>query len=279
VEGRVVFIEDYDLGVATQLIQGVDVWLNTPRHPWEACGTSGMKILVNGGLNLSQFDGWWAEAWNREVGWAIRPGATFEELSHTNDHDEQDVRELFDLLENQVIPAFYSVGQDGRPKEWIERIRASMNQLTASFSATRMVRQYVEDFYLPMRALGKQRGSETAHTLVQEAREIASHWPRMRFAGLNVHEKDDQQLYLVDVYLDGVSEQRVQVELVAEASEFGEREVHEMKMIQALEGSANAWTYECLVPPRPEGHYTPRVRIRDERLNLPLENPAILWLK
>lgn len=279
VEGRVVFIEDYDLGVATQLIQGVDVWLNTPRHPWEACGTSGMKILVNGGLNLSQFDGWWAEAWNRDVGWAIRPGATFEELSHTNDHDEPDSRELFDLLENQVIPAFYNAGQDGRPKEWIDRIRASMNQLTAPFSATRMVRQYVEDFYLPMRALGKQRGPETAHMLVQEARDIASHWPRMRFAGLNVHDKDDQQLFVVDVYLDGVSEERIQVELVAEASEFGEREVHEMEMVQALEGSAHAWTYQCLVPPRPEGHYTPRVRIRDERLNLPLENPSVLWLK
>ncbi|WP_341581988.1 alpha-glucan family phosphorylase [Marinobacter metalliresistant] len=133
VEGKVVFIEDYDLGVANQLIQGVDVWLNCPRHPWEACGTSGMKVLVNGGLNLSQYDGWWAEAWNADVGWAIRPGATFEELRSTSEHDLSDARELFDLLEHEVIPGFYDVDEQGLPRKWLQQIRASMDQLTAAY--------------------------------------------------------------------------------------------------------------------------------------------------
>ncbi|MFO7527306.1 MAG: alpha-glucan family phosphorylase [Marinobacter sp.] len=278
-EGKVVFIEDYDLGVANQLVQGVDVWLNTPRHPWEACGTSGMKVLVNGGLNLSQYDGWWAEAWNPDVGWAIRSGATFEELSHTNDHDESDARELFDLLENRVVPAFYRVDQDGRPMDWIRMIRASMDQLTPHYSANRMVREYVEDFYRPMIALGKQRDPDTAHGLVQETREINAHWSRLRFTSIEVEEQDQNQTFMVDVYLDGVPAEHIGVELIAEASEYGPRQVQAMERKQAMEGSARGWIYQCTVPARPEGHYTPRIRVRDDRLNLPLENASVLWLR
>ncbi|RBP27149.1 starch phosphorylase [Marinobacter pelagius] len=278
-EGKVVFIEDYDLGVANQLVQGVDVWLNTPRHPWEACGTSGMKVLVNGGLNLSQFDGWWAEAWNPDVGWAIRPGATFEELSHTNDHDQSDARELFELLEQQVVPAFYRVDQEGRPRDWITMIRASMDQLTAHYSANRMVREYVDDFYRPMVALGRQRDPETAHALVQESREINAHWSRLRFTSIEFEEQGQQQIYTVDVYLDGAPAEHIGVELIAEASEYGPRQVHAMERKQAMEGSARGWIYQCKVQARPEGHYTPRIRVRDDRLNLPLENASVLWLR
>ncbi|WP_319922346.1 alpha-glucan family phosphorylase [Marinobacter sp. Arc7-DN-1] len=279
VEGKVVFIEDYDLGVANQLIQGVDVWLNCPRHPWEACGTSGMKVLVNGGLNLSQYDGWWAEAWNADVGWAIRPGATFEELRSTSEHDLSDARELFDLLEHEVIPGFYDVDEQGLPRKWLQQIRASMDQLTAAYSANRMVREYVERFYLPMTEQGKLRSPETAAEILDEQRQIRKHWPRLRFSAFNVAESGASQTYTVEVYLDGIDEQRIAVELVAEASEYGPRTVTAMAMQHPLSGSAHSYRYECMVPSRPEGHYTPRLRVHDERLNLPLENPAILWLK
>lgn len=279
VEGKVVFIEDYDLGVANQLIQGVDVWLNCPRHPWEACGTSGMKVLVNGGLNLSQYDGWWAEAWNADVGWAIRPGATFEELRSSSEHDLSDARELFDLLEHEVIPGFYDVDEQGLPRKWLQQIRASMDQLTAAYSANRMVREYVERFYLPMTEQGKLRSPETAAEILDEQRQIRRHWPRLRFSAFNVAESGASQTYTVEVYLDGIDEQRIAVELVAEASEYGPRTVTTMAMQHPLSGSAHSYRYECTVPSRPEGHYTPRFRVHDERLNLPLENPAILWLK
>lgn len=281
VEGKVVFIEDYDLGVANQLIQGVDVWLNCPRHPWEACGTSGMKVLVNGGLNLSQYDGWWAEAWNKDVGWAIRPGATFNELSSSNnhDHDLSDAKELFDLLEQQVIPGFYDVDSEGIPYKWVQRMRASMDQLTATYSANRMVREYVEQFYLPMVNQGRKRSRETAETLLQELREIRRHWPRLRFNSFSTRETSEGQTCTVEVYLDGIEEHRIAVELVAEESEFGPRVVTAMEMKHPLGGSAHTFQYECTVPARPEGHYTPRLRVRDERLNLPLESPDVLWLK
>ena len=279
VEGKVVFIEDYDLGVASQLIQGVDVWLNCPQHPWEACGTSGMKVLVNGGLNLSQYDGWWAEAWNKEVGWAIRPGATFEELCNSNDHDRSDARELFDLLEREVIPAFYNVDEQGIPRQWVQRIRASMDQLTAVYSANRMVREYVEQFYLPMVEQGKQRSPTNVTEMVTEHQEITSHWPKLRFSAINVSESGDSQTYTAEAYLDGIEVSRIAMELVAEASEWGPAVVRDMPMKRPLAGSAHSYLYECTVPARPEGHYTPRLRIKDERLNLPLENPAVLWLK
>lgn len=280
VEGKVVFIEDYDLGVASQLIQGVDVWLNCPRHPWEACGTSGMKVLVNGGLNLSQYDGWWAEAWNEEVGWAIRPGATFKELGRSTDHDLSDAGELFELLESEVIPAFYNVDDQGIPRQWLQRIRASMDQLTATYSANRMVREYVEAFYLPMKHRGELRTPETAAGIRSEYQQISRNWPKLRFSAINASEPEDgNQTFTVEVYLDGIDEQRVAVELVAEASADGPGIVKGMRMKHALAGSANSYQFECRVPSRPDGHYTPRLRVKDERLNLPLENPAVRWLK
>ena len=281
VEGKVVFIEDYDLGVANQLIQGVDVWLNCPRHPWEACGTSGMKVLVNGGLNVSQYDGWWAEAWNKEVGWAIRPGATFDELNASNndDQDRSDMEELFGLLESEVIPGFYDVDSEGIPRKWLKRIRSSMDQLTATYSANRMVREYVEHFYLPMIEKGRLRSRDTAEQLLNDCRMIRQHWPRLRFNSFNVCETAEGQVVTVEVYLDGIDQEGIAVELVAEHSGYGPRTVSAMAMKHPLSGSAHTFLYECTVPARPGGHYTPRLRVRDDRLNLPLENPAILWLR
>ncbi|MBW0146239.1 alpha-glucan family phosphorylase [Marinobacter arenosus] len=276
-EGKVVFIEDYDLGVATQLIQGVDVWLNCPRYPWEACGTSGMKVLVNGGLNLSQYDGWWAEAWNESVGWAIRPGATFEELSSSNAHDQSDALELYDLLENEIIPEYYATDSHGHPGRWLQRIRCSMNTLTAAYSANRMVREYVDNFYLPMATKGEQRTPALARELVALYRDINQMWRRIRFTSMDVQEADGGQRISVEVYLDGIPEQHVAVELVAEASDYGPQETRPMKLKQRQGGSEHSYLFECSVPTRPEGHYTPRIRLRDERMNLPLENPSVLW--
>ena len=279
VEGKVVFIEDYDLAVAGQLIQGVDVWLNTPSHPWEACGTSGMKVLVNGGLNLSQFDGWWAEAWNNQVGWAIRPGASFEELALDGSHDDSDARELYELLEQQVIPEFYHLDDKGLPGTWLQRIRASMDQLTARYSANRMVREYVSDFYLPMVTQGNERTPEIAAELVANRKNVCRHWPKLRFGELTEQTGDNSQTFSLCVYLDGLGHEQLAVELVAEASEFGPRLVQPMAIEHALEGSEDSYLYRATVPPRPAGHFTPRIRVKDARLNLPLEDSHILWYR
>jgi starch phosphorylase len=143
---NLVFIEDYDLVVARYLVQGVDVWLNTPRRGMEASGTSGMKVVPNGGLNLSILDGWWCEGYKPEAGWAIGKGEEYQ------DHAYQDVVEssaLYDLLESDVVPLFYGRAADGLPRAWMARMKRSMRLLTPVFSTNRMLWEYAERYYVP----------------------------------------------------------------------------------------------------------------------------------
>ena len=144
IRSHVVFLEDYDIALAQQLVQGVDVWINTPRRPWEACGTSGMKVLANGGLNFSELDGWWAEACSSDVGWSLGDGK-----EHDVDpaRDAVEAEQLYQRLENGIIPLFYQRDEQGLPREWLQRIRNSMTQLAPQFSSNRMVREYVEQLY------------------------------------------------------------------------------------------------------------------------------------
>ena len=146
VREHVVFLEDYDMVLAQHFAAGIDVWINNPRRPAEAFGTSGMKMLVNGGLHCSILDGWWDEAYTPEVGWEI--GGTRE---HSGEHDHDDARALYDLLEQVIAPEFYDRDHLGAPRVWMRRVRASMTQLTEQFSSDRMVREYVEHAYLPRR--------------------------------------------------------------------------------------------------------------------------------
>ncbi|QDU87091.1 Maltodextrin phosphorylase [Pirellulimonas nuda] len=144
--GRVVFVEDYDINVARHMVQGVDVWLNNPRRPLEASGTSGMKAVLNGGLNCSILDGWWAEAYNGNNGFAIGRGT-----QHVNDDitDERDAQDLFHVLRDEVIPRFYDRDADGLPRAWIDSMVESIATLSGRFSAHRMVTDYVRHCYLP----------------------------------------------------------------------------------------------------------------------------------
>ncbi len=141
---RIVFLEDYDINIARYLVQGVDVWLNNPIRPKEASGTSGMKVVPNGGLNISILDGWWDEAYNAENGWAIGKGEEYTDLAY---QDEVESLSLYNILEMEVIPTFYNRGVDGLPSEWISRIRESMKTINGVFNTNRMVRDYAEKYY------------------------------------------------------------------------------------------------------------------------------------
>jgi glycogen phosphorylase len=141
--GKIVFIPDYDIDVARHMVQGVDLWLNNPRRPLEASGTSGMKVLCNGGINLSVLDGWWDEAYTPSNGWAIGTGTS---ESNYVLQDRQDAESLYDLLQNHVIPEFYD-RSGGLPAKWIDRMKRSMSNLTPRFSSSRMVIEYAENFY------------------------------------------------------------------------------------------------------------------------------------
>jgi len=139
------FLADYDMQMTEHLVHGVDVWLNNPRRPWEASGTSGMKVLVNGGLNFSELDGWWAEAYSPEVGWAIGDGREHDSDPAT---DHQEAEQMYSLLENEIVPMFYQRDPAGIPVTWVERVHQSMARLTPQFSANRVVREYAQTHYL-----------------------------------------------------------------------------------------------------------------------------------
>ncbi|MFA5027681.1 MAG: alpha-glucan family phosphorylase, partial [Candidatus Methylomirabilota bacterium] len=143
---RVVFLEDYDMKVGRYLYQGVDVWLNTPRRPLEASGTSGMKAAVNGAINLSILDGWWDEGYDRTNGWAIGQGEEYEDSAY---QDQVESQALYQVLENEIVPMFYARGRDGLPREWTRRMKSAMRTVCPVFSATRMVQEYAERMYLP----------------------------------------------------------------------------------------------------------------------------------
>jgi starch phosphorylase len=170
-----IFLSDYDMLVTEHLVQGVDVWINTPRRPWEASGTSGMKVLVNGGLNLSELDGWWAEAYAPDVGWALGDGQ-----EHGDDPawDAAEAMALYDLLEREVIPEFYTRDAQGIPTAWVARMRESMGRLTPLFSTNRTVREYTEQHYLPAAVAYRTRAAEhgaMGRQIVQWQHALAQH--------------------------------------------------------------------------------------------------------
>lgn len=188
---RLIFLEDYDMVVARYLVQGADVWLNTPRRPLEASGTSGMKAAVNGVLNLSTLDGWWDEAWHRSdwksepIGWAIGRGETYD---NAEQQDQVEAEALYDLLEQDVVPTFYDRGADGLPRRWIARMKASIKTLCPFFNTHRMVQEYVQRFYLPA-ATRYQRladnGLARARALAVWKGRVQAAWPQVRVEGVD----------------------------------------------------------------------------------------------
>ncbi len=154
---RFVFLEDYDIAVARALYQGADVWLNNPRRPQEACGTSGMKAALNGGLNCSILDGWWDELFNGENGWAV---SSAEQIDDPERRDEVEANSLFELLERQIVPLFYERWEGPVPRRWVRRIKSSLRSLGPEVTAARMVRDYVEELYEPTAAQTSRLSSD-----------------------------------------------------------------------------------------------------------------------
>ncbi len=274
---RVVFLSDYDMLLSQQLVQGVDVWINTPRRPWEASGTSGMKAVVNGGLNLSELDGWWAEAYSPEVGWAIGDS---EEHGEDPAWDWRDAEALYDLLEREVIPLFYHRDADGIPRGWVAKMRESMARLGPLFSANRAVREYTEAHYLPAAAAYQGRagdGGKSGVDLLHWQRQLAARWEYLRFGEVNIRQQGDSYEFNVQVYLDELEPDFVRVEIYADAQGQGEPFRRVMDRGQPLPG-AGAYTYSAHVPSnRPAGDYTARVVPFKEGAIVPLEAGQVLW--
>jgi starch phosphorylase len=276
VKGRVAFLEDYDMRVARHLVQGVDVWVNTPRRPWEASGTSGMKVLANGGLNLSQLDGWWAEACAGEVGWGIGDGA-----EHDESYDAMDADQLYGLLEDQVIPAFYQRDEQGIARQWVTRMRASMGQLVMQFSADRAVRDYTEQYYLPAAMAYRARNAHDnrlAAELCRLREDLQARWDGIRFLDQQMVRHNGRYHVQLQMELAGISPVYLRVQLYREGKERAAAELFDLRVDPATQ--VDGWvTYRGEVPDdSPEQAYTARV-IADNSsgLNVPLESGLIAW--
>jgi glycogen phosphorylase len=278
VRPHAIFLGDYDMSLTEQLVQGVDVWINTPRRPWEASGTSGMKVLVNGGINLSELDGWWAEAYSPEVGWALGDGRV-----HGEDPawDEVEAAALYDLLEREVIPEFYTRDESGMPTAWIRRMRESMAQLTPRFSANRTVREYTEQHYLPAAASYRQRAAnrgELGQEIAAWLRSVDRNWGSLSFGQLRVETHPDRHDFEVEIFLGDLEPNAVRVELYADGLDGGDPVREEMKSTRPTPDTSRGWVYRGTVPAaRRATDYTPRVMPRRAGVAIPLESTRILW--
>ena len=274
---RVVFLADYDMLIAEQMVQGVDVWINTPRRPWEASGTSGMKILVNGGLNLSELDGWWAEAYAPEFGWSLG-----DRLEHDSDPawDAREAAELYRLLEEEVVPLFYhDRDAQGCPRSWVAKLRASMGALTPRFSSNRMLREYVERLYLPAAEYYAARQNKESNQRLRDWQDaIAQHWDRIRFGELRINETADTWQFSLQVYLDDLPCEFIAVELFAVPPDGAPAECHGMVRGDPLMGAVNSYAYSVSIPKiLAASDYTPRIIPAFEGAMVPIEARQILW--
>ncbi|CAG7856720.1 hypothetical protein MCAMS1_01316 [biofilm metagenome] len=272
---RTIFLSDYDMTTAEYLVQGADLWINTPLRPWEACGTSGMKILVNGGLNLSELDGWWAEVYRPEVGWSLN-GL---ESQHT---DAEQAEVLYQHLENDCVPTFYNRDGTGMPRRWLAMMRESMATLTPYFSANRMVRDYTSRYYLPLATSYRNRvkgKAELGLKLALWLKHIDEFWPRIHVDNVTTEHQDNQYLFRMHVYLGELTAEDVHVELFAEVPQEAGFCIHPMQIEKALAGSVNGFIYSESIPAtRPISDYSPRIRPFHPDCFLPLETSHVFWV-
>ncbi len=276
-----IFLSDYDMRVSELLVQGVDVWINTPRRPWEACGTSGMKVLVNGGINLSELDGWWAEAYESELGWALGDGQLHGDAP---EWDEREAQALYDLLEQQVIPEFYTRDSQGISAAWVQRMRASMGRLTPRFSANRAVCEYAEEHYLPAAVTYRERAADQGQrglAMLRDRQALAQKWGRARFGELSVKTQGAQHLFEVSVFLGELEPDSVTVELYADALQGAQplrQAMERERLVQGASGADAGYIYGTAVAAnRPAADFTPRLIPHINGAAVPLEESHILW--
>ena len=282
--GKVFFVEGYDLALARKLVTGCDVWLNCPRYPQEASGTSGQKAAMNGVLNLSVMDGWWAEGYDGHNGWAVQPAV---ELG-LEERDAAEAEEFLDLLEDQVIPLYFTKGSLGYPKGWVQAMKHAMSSTLARFNAERMVLDYLRDFYMPASKLG---GALSAHQgngakeLAHWRRRIDTHWPRLQARLIREHDDafrhgDVLQLQ-VAVRLDGLEPKDLCVEAVMAPELPGLESRDEVCFRFESQGIVDGeMMFKLTLPLLDNGRFTYRIRLfpTHPKLSHPFEAGYTRWL-
>ena len=236
-----------------------------------------MKVLVNGGINLSELDGWWAEAYTPEVGWAMGDGHEHGEDPYW---DAIDANELYELLEQKVVPEFYDRNKEGIPENWVAKMRNSMSTLTPKFSANRAVREYTEKYYLPAANKYKKRSSKKGmlgKKIVETKLDLQNKWWKMRFVQAQIENIAGGYQFKIMVWLNHISPDTISVELFAEGLNGGANEIIKMEIIGLAKNGLDHECHGCIGTSRPAGHYTARIVPCYENISVPLENNLILW--
>jgi glycogen phosphorylase len=284
---RVVFLEDYDMNVARALVQGVDVWLNNPRRPLEASGTSGMKVNCNGGLNLSILDGWWVEGYAGDNGWAIGHG---EEYTDLNYQDDVESRAIYDILEQEIVPTFYTRSTDGLPRGWLRMMKRSIASLCPVYSTTRMVSEYTNRAYIPsaqryLRLI--HNGLAHARALAEWRRHVSKSWPNVKIVDVQANATNPMHVgntlqVQTRVQLGALKPDDVVVQLFyGLVDSFGE--ISRPQTVPMAPTSSHAdhgvWQFAGTIPCRSSGQHGYAVRVLPQHADLgnPFEPGLVCW--
>lgn len=283
---RFVFLEDYDMNIARWMVGGVDVWLNTPRRFLEASGTSGMKAAFNGALNLSILDGWWDEAYESDIGWAIGKGEVYDDAEY---QDEVESNALYDLLEKELIPAFYERDLEELPRAWITRMKNSMSKLCPVFNIERMVQEYAFNMYMPagMRSVEfLESGAQKAKKLVEWQNKIHRLWPQLQIDAVESSAKraikvgDNLNIKawikLGDLTPDDVSVQ-IFHGLINTEGDIIEGEIMPLQVTAEKKGQATLFSGSIKYKQSGRHGYTVRVLPNNPDLSSPFDCRLILW--
>ena len=278
VKSNIIFLSDYDMFLTGQMVQGVDVWLNTPRRPWEASGTSGMKALVNGVINLSELDGWWDEAYEPGVGWALGDG---KEHGDNPEWDAAEANQLYNLLENEVIPEFYTLNEKGIPLSWTSKMRRSMAELTPRFSTNRTIKQYTELYYLPAADAYKKRfaaNGEAGTQIINRKHALRENWEKINFGSVQIDKAEPGYTFHIPVFMQGLSTDEVNVELYANGINGSKPVRIKMEPVSSQNDGQEGYLYHANVDEtRDVSDYTVRMIPNNEEISVPLEDNLILW--
>jgi starch phosphorylase len=283
---RIVFLEDYDINVARYLVQGIDVWLNNPRRPLEASGTSGMKVCGNGGINLSILDGWWVEGYAQDNGWAIGAGEEYTDLHY---QDDVESRAIYDLLEQEIVPLFYTRSSDGLPRGWLKVMKRAMSTICPVFNTNRMMQDYVEKCYWP----SSQRYDKLAADNLRKARDLAvwrrrlaQGWSQVKVEAVEARGADPLHVgsaleVKARVNLGNFSPDDVEVQLFhGVVDSLGEiPKPGTVQMCQDSVHDGNTWLFQGTIPCRSSGQHGYAVRVLPKHPDLgnPFEPGMVCW--
>jgi len=283
---RVVFIEDYNMNIARYLVEGVDIWLNNPRRPLEACGTSGMKATANGALNLSVQDGWWVEGYQPDLGWSIGSGEVYEDLQY---QDEVESKVIYDLLEREIIPLFYDRGLDGLPRGWITMMKRSMRFLCPRFNSNRMVEEYTDRCYMEAALKSKTLSADeyrNAKELVSWMNNVKKNWDHVRISDISHSDGDEVEVHSeilikAAVHLGALKPSDVCVQVYYGRIDDGGKLFDVSKIVMEHSGDLGKGEYffQARIQCENTGRFGYSVRILPNHVNLvcPVDSGLISW--